>query len=44
MAKRYPDNGAAVNGFGRRSLHNYDARLFYEANYPEPPDFRGLPS
>jgi hypothetical protein len=28
----------------RCSLHDWDARLLYEANYPAPPDFRGPPS
>lgn len=36
-------DGAAANGFGRRSLHLWEARLLYEANYPAPPDFRGPP-
>jgi hypothetical protein len=34
------DNGAANNGFGRRSLHQWEGRLLYAAGYPAPPDFR----
>jgi hypothetical protein len=44
MAERYPGEGAAANGFGRRSLHDSEARLLYEANYPAPPDYHGPPS
>jgi hypothetical protein len=44
MAKRYPGDGATANGFGLRSLHDWEARLLYEANYPASPDFRGPPS
>ncbi|KAE8804934.1 Homeobox protein KNOX3 [Hordeum vulgare] len=40
MAKHYPDDRAAANGFGRRHLHESEARLLYEANYPAPPDMR----
>jgi hypothetical protein len=43
MAERYPGNGAAANWFGRRSLHNWDARLLCDTNYPEPPNFCGPP-
>jgi hypothetical protein len=39
-----PGDGAASNGFGRRSLHDWEARLLYKANYPAPLDFRGPPS
>jgi hypothetical protein len=30
----------ATNGFGRRSLHQWEGRLLYAAGYPVPPDFR----
>lgn len=40
MAERYPSDGAAANGFGRRHLHEAEARLLYEADYPAPPDMR----
>jgi hypothetical protein len=33
------DDGAANNGFGRRSLHQWEGRLLYTAGYPAPPDF-----
>jgi hypothetical protein len=33
------DDGAANNGFGRRSLHQWEGRLLYAAGYPAPPDF-----
>jgi hypothetical protein len=33
-------DGAANNGFGRRSLHQWEGRLLYMAGYPAPPDFR----
>jgi hypothetical protein len=36
---RYGD-GAANNGFGWRSLHQWEGRLLYMAGYPAPPDFR----
>ncbi|KAK1666290.1 hypothetical protein QYE76_054449 [Lolium multiflorum] len=32
--------GAANNGFGRRSLHQWEAGLLHMAGYPAPPDFR----
>jgi hypothetical protein len=32
--------GHAANGFGRRYLHEWEARLLYEAKYMAPPDFR----
>ena len=41
MAERFDGDGAAANGFGRRSLHFWEARLLYEANCPALPDFRG---
>ena len=40
MAERYPGDSAAANGFGRRHLHEDEARLLYEADYPAPPDMR----
>jgi hypothetical protein len=33
------DDGAANNGFGRRSLHQWEGRLLYTADYPAPPNF-----
>ncbi|KAE8791610.1 Homeobox protein KNOX3 [Hordeum vulgare] len=39
-AERYPDDGAAASGFGRCHLHEPEARLLYEADYPAPPDMR----
>ncbi|KAE8805086.1 Homeobox protein KNOX3 [Hordeum vulgare] len=38
MAEHYPDDGVAANDFGRRHLHESEARLLYEADYPPPPD------
>ncbi|KAE8816152.1 formin-like protein 14 [Hordeum vulgare] len=35
-----PGYGAAANGFGRRHLHDPEARILYEAYYPAPPDMR----
>ena len=40
MAERYPGDGAAANGFGRRHLHEWEAHLLHEANYLAPPDMR----
>jgi hypothetical protein len=34
------EDGAANNGFGRRSLHQWEGRLLYAAGYMAPPDFR----
>jgi hypothetical protein len=34
------DDGAANNGFGRCSLHQWEGRLLYAAGYPAPLDFR----
>jgi hypothetical protein len=34
------DDGAMNNGFGRRSLHQWEGRLLYMAGYPASPDFR----
>ncbi|KAE8781966.1 Homeobox protein KNOX3 [Hordeum vulgare] len=42
MAQRYPGDGAAANGFGRRHLHESEGRLLYEADYTAPPDMRVL--
>ena len=33
MVERFPGDGAAVNGFGRRHLHEDEACLLYEAEY-----------
>ena len=40
MAERFPGDGAAANGFGRRWLHEAEARLLAAANYLAPPDMR----
>jgi hypothetical protein len=40
MAGYGNDDGAANNGFGRRSLHQWEGRLLYMAGYPALPDFR----
>ena len=40
MAERFPSDGAAANGFGRRHLHEDEACLLYEVGYPVPPDMR----
>ncbi|KAE8793565.1 Homeobox protein KNOX3 [Hordeum vulgare] len=40
MAEQFPGDGAATNGFSRRSLHEWEARVLHEANYPAPPDMR----
>jgi hypothetical protein len=40
MAGYDDDDGAVNNGFGRRSLHQWEGRLLYMAGYPAPPDFR----
>jgi hypothetical protein len=34
------EDGAANNGFGRRSLHQWEGRLLYAVGCPAPPDFR----
>ena len=34
------NDGAANNGFGRRSLHQWEGRLLHAAGYPAQPDFR----
>ena len=44
MGERFPGDGAMVNGFGRRHLHKWEARLLHEADYPAPPDMRVLGS
>jgi hypothetical protein len=36
----YDFDGAANNGFGRCSLHQWEGRLRYMPGYPAPPDFR----
>ena len=40
MAERFPGDGAAANGFWRRHLHEDEARLLFEAEYPVPSDMR----
>jgi hypothetical protein len=40
MADYGSNDGAANNGFGRRSLHQWEGRPLYMAGYPAPPDFR----
>jgi hypothetical protein len=40
MADYGSEDGAANNGFGRRSLHQWEGRLLYMAGYPVLPDFR----
>ena len=40
MVERFPGDGAAANGFGRRHLHEDEARLLFEVEYPVPPDMR----
>ena len=40
MAERYPGDGTAANGFGRRHLQEPEACLLYGAEYPAPPDMR----
>jgi hypothetical protein len=35
-------NGATNNGFGQRSLHQWEGCLLYMAGYPVPPYFRVL--
>jgi hypothetical protein len=34
------NDGAANNGSGRRSLHQWEGRLLHMAGYPAPSDFR----
>ncbi|KAE8779540.1 Homeobox protein KNOX3 [Hordeum vulgare] len=40
MVERFPDGGAAANGFGRRHLREDEARLLYEVDYLALPDMR----
>jgi hypothetical protein len=40
MAGYGAGDGAMNNGFGQRSLHQWEGRLLYMAGYPAPPDFR----
>jgi hypothetical protein len=40
MAGYGDDDGATNNGFGRRSLHQWEGWLLYMAGYPAPLDFR----
>ena len=42
MAKRYPGDAAAANGFGWNWLYDWEARLLYEAGYPAPSVVRVL--
>ncbi|SPT20877.1 unnamed protein product [Triticum aestivum] len=44
MAVRFPGDAAAANGFGRRSLHEWEAWLLFEANIPTSPDMRAGPT
>ena len=44
MAERFPGDTAAANGFGRRSLHEWEAYRLFEANIPAPPDMRAGPT
>jgi hypothetical protein len=37
---RSDEDGATNNGFGRRSMHQWEGRLLYAAGYMAPPDFR----
>ncbi|KAE8771676.1 Homeobox protein KNOX3 [Hordeum vulgare] len=34
MVERFPDDGPAANGFGRRHLREEEAHILYEADYP----------
>lgn len=38
--ERFPGDGATTNGFGRRSLHEWEAALLCQVNYPYPLDMR----
>jgi hypothetical protein len=40
MAGYGNDDSAVNNGFGRRSLHQWEGRLLYMAGYPASPNFR----
>ena len=40
MGERFPGDGAAANGFGRCWMHEWEAALLCQANYPCPPDMR----
>ena len=44
MVACFRGDAAAVNGFGRRSLHEWEAWLLFEANIPAPPDMRAGPT
>jgi hypothetical protein len=39
MAGYGDDDGAANNGFSRRSLHQWEGHLLYMVGYPASPDF-----
>ena len=40
MGEHFPSDGAAANGFGRRTLHEWEAHLLFEANILTPPNMR----
>ena len=40
MVERFHGDSAAANGFGRRSLQEWEAWLLFEANILAPPDMR----
>ena len=40
MGERFPGDGAAANGFSRRSLHECEAHLLFAPNLSAPPDMR----
>ena len=40
MGERFSGDGAAANGFSRRSLHKWEIHLLLEANVSAPPDMR----
>ncbi|KAE8788644.1 hypothetical protein D1007_37212 [Hordeum vulgare] len=44
MAESFPDDGVTTNGFGRRWVHEWEARMLKEANYPPMPDMPPSPS
>ena len=44
MCDRFPGDGAVANGFGRRSLHAWEAYLFFEVDIPAPPDMCAGPT
>ncbi|XP_044392416.1 uncharacterized protein [Triticum aestivum] len=44
MVARFPSEAAAANGFGRRSLHEQESWLLFEASIPATPDMRVGPT